>query len=159
MAFGNKILTSLYGRRLGLQRMSTAESGGSRGAKEYLVGPEYLRQETSTAESTATNLHPFGVSNIPGTSAASSAVYTIDPPVPGVRKTIVNDGTNGPVFLKTANGETMRSTLGTSHTTVKISSVGGAFDMVGLTTAIWALIGVTSGTSSQASGFALTTST
>lgn len=159
MAFANKILTSLHGRRFGLQRMSTAESGGSRGAKEYLVGPEHLRQDVSTAESTGTNLHPFGISSLPGTSAGSSAVYTIDPPVPGVRKTIWSDGANGPVFLKTANAETLRSTLGTSFTTVKISTLGGAFDMVGLTTAIWGLIGVTSGTSSQAGGFALTTST
>lgn len=159
MAFATKIITSIFGRRLGLQPMSTAESGGSRGTQEYLVGPEALRAGVTTAESTATNLHPHGVSRLNGTSAASSAVYTIDPPVPGVRKTVMGTTDNGPVYLKTANNETIVTTAGSSFTTVKVSSVGGVFEMVGLTTAIWLGLGLTSGTSSQASGFGLTTST
>lgn len=159
MAYGSKIITSIFGRRLGLQRMSTGESGGSRGTQEYLVGPEALRMAVTTAETTATNLKPSGVSVIPGTSAASSAVYTIDPPVPGVRKVIMGGTANGPVYLKTANGETIVSTVNSSATTVKVSSVGGSFELIGVTTAQWASLGLTSGTSSNASGFGLTTST
>lgn len=159
MAFANKILTSLFGSRVGLQRMTTAESGGSRGAQEYLVGPESLRVGVTTAETTSTNLQPHGVSRLPGTSAASSAVYTIDPPVPGVRKTIMGTTDNGPVYLKTANGETIVTTAGSSFTTVKVSSVGGVFELMALTSGIWLGLGLTSGTSSNASGFGLTTST
>lgn len=159
MAFANKILTSLFGSRVGLQRMTTAESGGSRGAQEYLVGPEALRVGVTTAETTSTNLQPYGVSRLPGTSAASSAVYTIDPPVPGVRKTIMGTTDNGPVYLKTANNETIVTTAGSSFTTVKVSSVGGVFELMALTSGIWLGLGLTSGTSSNASGFGLTTST
>lgn len=159
MAFGSKIITSIFGRRLGLQRMSSSESGGTRGAQEYLVGPEALRLGVTTAETTSTNLQPHGLSVLPGTSAGSSAVYTIDPPIPGVSKFIAGSTDNGPTLLKTANSETITTTMGSSWTTVEISSLGGSFQLVGLTTARWLAIGLTSGTSSQASGFILTTST
>lgn len=157
MAYGNKVTTSLHGRRLGLQRMSTAETGGSR--DEFLVGPDDFRIGVTTAESTATNLKPFGVSADLGTSAASSAVYTLEPPVPGVRKIIAGSTANGPAYVKTANGETISTTVGSSFTTVKISSVGGTFELIGLSTGRWLALGLTSGTSSQASSFSLTTTT
>lgn len=159
MAYNNQILTSLRGRRVGLQAMSSAATGSNHGRREFLVGPDDFRVETSTAETTSTNLKPFGVSICPGTSEASSAVYTLDPPIPGVRKIIGTSTANGPVFIKTANSETIQSTVGSSFTTVKISSLGGMFELIGLTTAIWLGLGLTSGTSSNASGFSLTTST
>lgn len=157
MAFKAKILTSIFGRRLGLQRLTTGESGGAAKA-EFLVGPDDFRVGVTTAESTAVNMKPFGVSVCPGTSAGSSAVYTLEPPIPGVRKVIQGGTANGPVFIKTANSETITTTVNSSATTVKISSVGGALELIGLTTSVW-LGFVTSGTSSQASGFGLTTST
>ena len=86
MAHENKITTSLHGRRLGLEQQSSAESGGSRGTKEYLVGAEALRSEATTAETTSNNLNPYGVSHLNSSSAGSSQVYTLDPPVPGVPK-------------------------------------------------------------------------
>lgn len=158
MAYFNKYVTSLYGRRLGIQRMTTAISGISKPA-EFLVGPEQVRMGTTTAESTGTNVTPYGVSSLPGTSAASSAVYTIDPPIPGVMKFIDGGIANGPVYLKAANSETFRTTAGATFTTIKISSLGGSFALIGLTTASWATLGITTGTSSQASSFGLTTST
>lgn len=157
MAYGSKILTSLFGRRLGLQRMSTGETGGSK--LEFLVGPDDFRVGVSTAESTGTNLKPHGVSADLGTSAGSSAVYTLEPPIPGVRKVIAVSTANGPVFVKTANGETIETSLGSSHTTIKISSVGGCLELMGLSTGRWLGLGITSGTSSNASAFSLTTST
>ena len=157
MAYNSKILTSLFGRRLGLQRMSTGESGGSK--NEFLVGPDDFRVGVTTAESTATNLKPFGVSAQLGTSAGSSAVYTLEPPIPGVRKIIHGSTANGPVYVKTANGETITSSMGSTFTTIKVSTLGGAIELVGMTTAQWLALNLTSGTSSQASGFGATTST
>lgn len=158
MAYGNKITTSKHGRRLGLQRMSTAETGG-RLPTEFLVGPDDFRQGVSTAETTSSNLQAFGVSRVAGTSADSSSVFTLDPPIPGVVKTLFFPSTgNTACYVKTANAETIQTTLGSSHTTIK-STIGGVCQLVGVTTALWAGIGITSGTSSNAGGFALTTST
>lgn len=158
MAYFNKYVTSLYGRRLGIQRMTTAIAGISKAA-EFLVGPEQIRMGTTTGESTGTNVTAYGVSTLPGTSAASSAVYVIDPPIPGVMKFIDGGIANGPVYLRTANLEVFRTTAGATFTTIKISSVGGSFALIGLTTGAWATLGITTGTSSQASSFGLTTST
>lgn len=152
MAFNSNILTSIFGRRLGLQRLSTGQSGG-RLPEEFLVGPDDFRVGVSTAETTSVNLRAFGISVIPGTSAASSAVYTLEPPIPGVRKVIMGGLSNGPVYFKTVNSETIVTTsLGSSYTTVKISSIGGAIELIGVTTAQW-LAFATSG------GFSLTTTT
>ena len=158
MAHGNKITTSLHGRRLGLQRMSTGETGG-RASVEFLVGSDDFRVGVSTAETTSTNLQPFGVSHIKGTSADSSSVFTLDPPIPGVEKVLYFNSTgNTACYVKTANSEVIHSTIGSSHTTIK-STIGGMVRLVGVTTGIWAAQGITSGTSSNAGGFAVTTST
>lgn len=157
MAYGNKITTSKHGRRLGLQAMSTGETGGSKA--EFLVGPDEFRVGVSTAETTSTNLKPHGISHIRGTSADSSSVFTLEAPIPGVTKTLYFNSTgNTACYVKTAGGETIHSTIGSSHTTIK-STIGGMCMLTGVTTAIWASLGITSGTSSQAGGFAVTTST
>ncbi len=157
MSYNANIITSVKGRRLGLTQLSSGQTGGRK--VDLLYGPEALRLGVTTNESTGTNLPPYGVSFLNGTSAASSAVYTIEPPIPGVRK-IIQIGTtaNGPIYLKTANSETFSSTLGTSFTTIK-SSAGGFYELVPLSTSVWGLSNVTSGTSSQGSGHVLTTST
>ena len=152
------INVSLHGRRIGLAGVSTAKHGG-RVPAEFLVGPDGFRHGVSTADSTGTNILPYGVHFLNGTSAGSSAVYTLDPPIPGV-PVWINIGTtaNGPCYLKTKNSETINTTLGSSHTTIK-SSVGGGYCLLGVTTAVWMGMGITSGTSSQAGGHVLTTST
>lgn len=157
MSWASNALTSIFGRRLGLNTVTTA-SGGGTVASEYLVGPEDLRVGVTTAESTGTNLKAFGVSNCYGTSAGSSSVYTLDPPIPGVRKYVAFSSTANGVYLKTANSETFLSTVGSSFTTIK-STAGGCLELMGFTTAIWLAFDLTSGTSSQASGFGLSTST
>ena len=53
MAFNDRITTSLRGRRLGLQIMSTAQTGSSLGQHEFLVGPEALREGVTTAATTS----------------------------------------------------------------------------------------------------------
>lgn len=145
MAYHNKIITSVFGRRLGLQSMSTSETGGRLKA-EFVVGAEAVREGVSTSESTAVNLLPYGVSFLNGTSAASSSVYTIDPPIPGVRKTVVFSSANTPMYLKTKNAETFRTTADSTIATVILSTLTGCtVELIGLTTSMWGLL--TNGTS------------
>ena len=157
MAYGNKITTSKHGRRLGLQAMSTAETGGSRA--EFLVGPDEFRVGVSTAETTSANLKPYGISHIIGTSVDSSSVFVLEAPIPGVTKTLYFGSTgNTACYVKTAGGETIHSTIGSSHTTIK-STVGGMCMLTGVTTAKWASLGITSGTSVAAGGFTVSATT
>lgn len=148
----DKITTSLHGRRHGLQRMTTGESGGTSEA-EFLVGSDGHRHPTSTSNTTSTNVPPYGVQTLPGTSAGSSSVYTIDPPIPGVEVIIVGS-TRAKTYLKTANSEQIRSSQATTDTVVALTSNGDSFRMVGISTAAWA-----SNIGSSASGIVTSTST
>jgi hypothetical protein len=145
VAYKDKIITSLYGRRLGLQPLTTAQNGG-RLPSEFLVGAEALREGVTTNESTGTNLLAYGVSFVNGTSAASSSVYVLDPPIPGVRKTIVFSSANTPMYVRTKNAETFRTSADSTIATVIESTLTGAVvELIGITTAIWGLL--TNGTS------------
>jgi hypothetical protein len=154
MSWAEKITNTLFGRRIGLQQFTTNVSGSGRpGTFDVIVGAEATRAGVSTADTTATNLTAYGVSFI--SSASSSGVFTLDPPIPGVNK-VIHFGTTGATnYVKTANSETFQSTQGTSATTIKSTqnNVGSVF-LVGLTTALW---GVAPGLSTAS--FALTTST
>lgn len=143
--FATKQYTSMFGRRMGLQRLSSSETGGT-GGIETIVGPEAVRMGVTTAESTGTNVKAYGVSFLPGTSAASSSVYVLDPPIPGVRKTVIFSSGTTPQYLRTANAETFRTSADSTIATVLLSTLTGAtVDLIGLTTAIWGLL--TNGTS------------
>ena len=136
MAFGNNITTTIFGRRLGLQSLSSAQTGGS--ADEFLVGPDALRTGVTTAETTATNMEAHGLS---GVGAASSGVYTLSPPIPGVQKQIAFTSTANTAYVKTANGETFLSSQGTTFSVLKSTqTVAGVVNLVGLTTSVWAVV-------------------
>jgi hypothetical protein len=150
MAFGNNITTTIFGRRLGLQSLSSAQTGGT--PDEYLVGPDGFRQGVTTAETTATNLEPHGLS---GVGVASSGVYTLAPPLPGVTKQLAFTSTANTAYVKTANGETFLSSQGTTFSVIKSTQlVVGVLNLVGITTAVW---GVQAGLSTAT--FALSTTT
>lgn len=157
MAFGSNMTKSIFGRQLGLQSMSTNMSGSARSGEtpDFLVGAEEIRRSVNTG-STSRNLPAYGVSRVNGTSAGSSAVYTLDPPIPGVNVVLSFESTSqGPIYVKTANGETIVSTQGTTFSIIKsTNNTVGAIVLYGLTTAIW---GITAGLSTAT--FALTTTT
>lgn len=144
MPYGNKIITSIYGRRLGLQPMSTAETGGPV-PLEFLVGPDAMKQGISTAPTTATAESAVGITNLIGTSVASTPVFTIAPPIPGVPKTINFGSTDSALYLKMTSGCAISGTsLATTGCTVIRSSGGGAVELIGLTTALYAALNVSS---------------
>lgn len=152
--FANNAIIHVQGRQLGLQFLFTAASGAAtaNGPKyDLLTGPDAMRQETTTANTTAANLKALGTASLNGTSVASSAVYTLDPPIPGIRKTIALASTaNGPIYIKNANSEVLVTTGGSSFTVSKITA--GVLELQGLTTASWAVL-------SAGPGFAFTTTT
>ena len=145
MAFETRINESIRGRNLGFEQISSGMHGSTQGGR-VLVGPETLRNAATTADTTAKNLRAFGYSVL--TTAQSSGVYIIDPPMPGVQKSITFHTTAGsasPIYLKTANGETIGTTQGTTMS-ILVSSQTGYYclTMVALTTAAWAVVGTLS---------------
>lgn len=145
MPYNNSILTSIYGRRLGLQPLSTGQSGGTKGPLEFLAGPDEIRLGVTTSETTSTPLDASGVSYLVGTSAASTPVYSISPPIPGVRKTVFFGSTDSALYLKNSSGCSFAGTsLGNTGATVIRSSGGGSVSLVGVSTALYAVLAVSS---------------
>lgn len=146
MAFNTKYTTSVHGKRLGLQAMSTVETGAgtAAGKRDFLVGAEGVRVRTSTAESTAaaTGVPAFGVSVFDNSSAGSSQVFTLDPPIPGVMKTLVFETTVNTIYVKTRNGEFIKSSQGTTNVCLVSSQLQYAsVILVPESTGAWAVVG------------------
>lgn len=136
MGFATKMTRSLHGREIGMQILSSAESGGGNGIQRYVVGTFGDVRVTVQTETTSANALPYGYSVA---STGSSAVHTIDPPVPGVSKIIASSG-GSTTYFKTANSETLESSRGSSFTTVKFQQIGFV-ELLGLTTARWLIRG------------------
>src|SRR5437016_2560530 len=101
-----KIITSLFGRRIGLGFGTTFDQEpavlyGVRALAEQVEG---VSSAGSTIVSTAVtnNLSPFGVSLVGATAASATTAYNLAAPIPGVRKTIFNPTTGSVTFLTSA---------------------------------------------------------
>lgn len=146
MSFNSAYVTSLHGRRIGLAAGTTNITGSGTAGRnvDLLVGPEALRTYVSTNESTANTLPAYGLSVL--TTAPSSGVFVLDPPIPGVRKSLYFDSTNtNTMYVRTLNSEVIESTVMTSATV--ISSSQGAniiLELMGVTTAVWVAVSVVS---------------
>lgn len=153
--YSSKIITSIKGARLGLSFLSSGETGTSK-KLEFLVGPDAYRAQHSTAETTSTNLAPTGISVLDNSSAGSSQVFTIDPPIPGCEKTIVFKTTANSIYLKGPGSETFQSSQGTSNTVLKsTNTVVGAIKLIPVSTAAW----MVSAAGLSTASFALSTTT
>lgn len=164
MAWAQFLNTSLFGRRFGLENLSTNRSGtGLAGRRpDFIVGPEDIRKDVTT-ETTGTYLKAYGVSLLTTSSlTASTHVFRLDPPIPGVEKTIVIQSTAATVAttvvfkitLSTGGAEVINGSTWSSSFTVLSSSSPVCVKLVGVTTAVWA-----TNATSGAFGSAATTST
>ena len=144
MSWADRITNTLFGRRLGLQQATTNVTGSGRTGQvlDLIVGAEAVRMGVSTAETTGSNIQAFGVSFL--TTVSSSAVFTLDPPIPGVEKTLQFNSSAtsaSPIYVKTANNETFSSSVMTSGTVLSSSANAvGPVRLIGLTTAVWGIL-------------------
>lgn len=142
----NQLVTSIFGRRLGL-----APGNSSDQTAHYLVGPAGFREQvegfssagsTLTSTSVASLLSPYGVSVVGASGASATTAYQLAAPVPGIRKTIFCPTTGYAVILTTAQGAFICSTASAASTQGTITFVGkGAYvDLIGLTTNLWGVL-------------------
>ena len=145
LGFKDGIVTSVYGRRLGLQTLSTSVTGASaqNSPGSFIVGPDALRAETVT-ETTAKRVKAFGYSLLT-TQATSLNLFTIDPPVTGQVKWVYFATTETSVDLQlcTSGSPTVFRTSASSTNTKLNSSQGIPLwvGLIGVSTNIWGVIG------------------
>ena len=156
MAFVSRMTKSLFGRDLGLEHLSSVDSGSTHDEDRiWLVGNVAgIRKDVTTAETTSVPLKAHGLSIL---STKSSGVHTLNPPIPGVRKVIASSGSTF-AWVITRNGETIESSRGSTFTTMKFTT-RGVIELIGYTTARWLALAISSGSSSQAASILLSTST
>lgn len=151
----NSILTSVYGRRLGLD------------ANEFLVGPkDHLRPiQSLTSGSSATQVTNYGLTQLDVTTGAASTASSIGTtetgcswqmaaPVAGVEKILTKvsatAGSTMPCIVELSTGATVTAidtTLGTTFTGINLQGVGAYVRLLGLGTTSWLVIGKSTGTS------------
>lgn len=144
LQFKDGYITSIYGRRLGLQVLSPGQSGADTvPAGDFLIGPDGIKQELVT-ETTDVRVRASGMS-ILTTLATSHTKYTIDPPIIGVHKYVYFETTSVASDIQLITGaDTWYFSTSAVTTATKLNSTQGVnqwVHLVGLTTARYGVVG------------------
>lgn len=149
----NKIMTSLYGRRMGFT------------PTEFLVGPKDVQVATQslTSGSTATEVKNYGITFLDVTTGAASTASSVGTteigcswamaaPEVGVRKTLMKVSSTGgstmPLVVEFGSGVTAYNSSFTSTATgTMLNAVGQVVHLIGVTTAKWAVLSLSTGAS------------
>ena len=123
------IITSLFGRRLGLS------------VDQYLVGAldnkVVTQQATTLTTGTRINAHGFT-----GVSSSTNTTWTMDPPVEGVSKQLAATSTStGTMTVQLPTGANFVTTAGSSFNQVAFTALGQSIDLFGASTSVFMAIG------------------
>lgn len=126
-ALRNTIITSLFGRRVGLD------------VNGALIGVAGMRQHViaATSDTTGTALPNNGFVSV---DSSTDNTWTLTAPVPGCQVTLFCSSTSTGTRTITPTNATVNSTLGTLGTTISLTGGGAFISLVGLTTGLWAQV-------------------
>lgn len=144
----NAIRTQIYGRRLGLD--TTADQGTAVGGSllrgGLLVG--HFAQRLPIQQITTTggsSVIPAGYVELSCTTA-SSAINTIQAPIPGAEVTIYVGSTNQSTLghvLQAGAGVTFSGTTGSSANQITFLQTGASIRLLGISTSLFTILGYT----------------
>lgn len=141
----NQIITSIFGRRLGLDK------------DEFTVGPKDHRVAIEDISTTAaTSALPYGHTRVLTSGSSQTGVYTLQAPVPGVRKSFSLQSTSTGTMQFTATNAAFLSASGSSVAVLSLISGGAFCDLIAVTTNYWQVL---SGSSIAPTNILHTTST
>lgn len=160
MSFENSVITSIFGRRLGLQPVTTSVFGSTVGPQntltgrvgEFLNGPEAIRMAVTTAASSDVSLPSWGLSGVSTASVAATTntMYTLDRPIAGVTKFLTwvstNTATNEvSVWASSDASITIDTTQGTTLCVMRsTANFAGTIQLIGVSSAKWSVVGLLS---------------
>jgi hypothetical protein len=129
----SKILTSLYGRRFGIDQSGTVVG--------HLATREAVEVLNSTAASSAAY---YGTTVVLTSGSSQTQVNTLQaPPGAGIAKTIFQASTSTGTAQFTASGGAafLTATDGSSKAVLSVLGAGGMFTLVSLSSLYWAVTG------------------
>ncbi len=119
----SNILHSIYGRKLGLNKDG------------FLISAD----TDTVIESTSVALKNAGISLL-----STVGTYSLPPPAPGLFKNIVTTSTSTGVRTITLSAGNFQSTAGSSFITYTLAGGGQYLNLLGVSTAVYAVIGTNS---------------
>ena len=120
----NKIVTSIHGRRIGLDKDAC------------VAGPEGFKRPTvsGTSDTTGTALPNHGYVSV---VTSTNDTWTLEDPYADGEVTLVTGSSSTGIHTITMAAATIYSTNGIAGANVLLTGAGAAVSMRGLTTAIW----------------------
>lgn len=120
----SKIITSLFGRRLGFD------------VDQFLVGTKQVRQQIhdATSDTTGTNIPNHGFASVESTT---DDTWKLTDPVPGCQVTLFTQTTSTGVRTVSPVSAVIVTTAGAAGSTISMSERGAYITLMGVTTGIW----------------------
>lgn len=136
----DRIVPSLFGRRFGLARSPNGQT------YEFLAGPVGLQNAIEDITTTAaTSATPHGHTQVLTSGSSQLGLYTLQSPIPGVRKTLsLNSTSTGNQQFQLTSAVLYTSSGGSGSTMFNLKGFGAGIELMGLTTGIWQQIGAAS---------------
>lgn len=128
----NSILTSLFGRRLGLD------------TNERLIGNRGVVTEYEDITTVATTASIYGISRVQVSGSSQGPTqHNLPAPIAGVEKALLmtSSSTGSQQFLSTPNGAQILATAGTSGNCVNFVGPAGSIVLIGISSTLWAIKG------------------
>lgn len=132
----NQILTSIYGRRLGLD------------VNGALVGPKHVRPAitAATSDTTGTKLLNYGYNSVVTTT---DDTWVLDNPYVSAEVTLMTGSSSTGVHTISMGDSVAYSTNGIAGANVVLTGPGAAMTLLGISTAIWQVVGCAGSTPSN----------
>lgn len=134
----NQIITSLYGRRLGLDKDNRLI--GIKGRREVIT--------EATSNTTATKLPNFGIVTI---ESSNDTTWVIEDPQIGCEVKIMTGSTSTANHYIQTDNATIKSSFGSTQTQIDFLGGGAGMTLVGLSTSLWGVLTKSSTTAVQIS--------
>ena len=132
----DRIRTSIHGRRLGLD--GNDQIAGIKGMTRPVTD--------ATSATTGTALPNYGINSVVTTTDDS---WTLTDPYVGAEVTLMTGSSSTGIHTITCAAATIRSTNGIAGANVVLTGMGACVNLVGISTAIWAVTSMAGSTPSN----------
>lgn len=125
MAYENKIKTSLFGRRMGLDKDG------------WIVGPRGVREAVGTAATSATTATTITNHGVTSVVTTTDDTWRLEDPVAGCMKTLYTASTSTGTHTIGCVAAKIISTASTASTNIIMNALGDSVTLMGVSTALW----------------------
>jgi len=124
----DSIMTSIYGRRLGLDKDDRL--CGIKGRRETIT--------EATSNTTAVNLPNYGIVTV---ASSNEMTWVLDDPLVGCEvKIMIGTSTSTANHYINTDTATIKSSFGTTQTQIDMEGGGAGITMIGLSTGLWGIL-------------------